>query len=265
MTVCVLRLERHPHGPRVFVLGRRVHEYELGVALALAALVWAAGDRALGDGPGTLLALGLLLVVKDARDLFPRTRDTGAWRLGLHRRFAPLRTMRHADGLPALAGAAAFAIGAVNLVSAVTPNLAWRGRVLLAFLPLHAVPVLHTLAVPASVALVASAFYLRRRRRRALHAAIGLLVALGVLNVLKGLDVEEALLSWAGAAVLWWGRAAFTVAPARIAARKAAGLLAALAAATAADLLVWQHGALVFQDELSPLPWLIGRTPLSGS
>jgi lysyl-tRNA synthetase class 2 len=246
----VLRLERHPHGPRVFVLGRRVHEYELGFVLMLVAVLWL--------GSWLLFAVGALLVVKDARDLFPRTRDTGAWRLGLHRRFAPLRTMRHADGLPALAGAAAFAIGAVNLVSAVTPNLAWRGRLVLALLPLHAVPVLHTLAVPASVALVASAFYLRRRRRRALHAAFGLLLALGVLNVLKGLDFEEALLSWAGAAVLWWGRGAFTVAPARIAPRKAAALLAALAAATAADLLVWQHGALAFQDELSPLPWLIG-------
>jgi lysyl-tRNA synthetase class 2 len=258
LTVCVLRLERHPHGPRVYVLGRRIHEYELGLALAFVALLWAAGDRALGDGPGTLLALGLLLVAKDARDLFPRTRDTGAWRVGLHRRVAPLRTIRHADGLPSLAGAAAFAIGGVNLVSAATPNLAWRGRLLLSVMPLRAVPVLHTLAVPASVALVASAFYLRRRRRRALQVAVALLVSLGVLNVLKGLDVEEALLSWAGAAVLWWGRGAFTVAPARIAPRKAVALGVALAAAVSLDLLVRQNGASGFQDELSPLPWLIG-------
>ena len=42
--------------------------------------------------------------------------------------------------------------------------------------------------------LIVTAFYLYRRRRGALHAAIALLLALGALNLLKGLDFEEAAL-----------------------------------------------------------------------
>jgi lysyl-tRNA synthetase class 2 len=192
-----------------------------------------------------------------------------------------MRALRHAEGLPALAGVVAFAVGGVNLISALTPNLSWRGELVLAFLPVRAVPLFHTLAVPASVALVCAAFYLRRRRRRALHAAVVLLLLLGALNILKGLDVEEALLSFAGAAILWWGRGAFTVAPARVHARLA-GLAAALLAAALAggsyavwiasderrsarsalgdmiDMLAWTHRSTPLHDELSALPWIAG-------
>ena len=59
--------------------------------------------------------VGVWMVVKDWRDLVPSLRDTGAWRLGIHGRFAPLPALRYADGLPMLAGAVAFAIGIVNL------------------------------------------------------------------------------------------------------------------------------------------------------
>jgi hypothetical protein len=52
--------------------------------------------------------------------------------------------------LPPIAGAIAFAIGVVNLVSALTPNLSWRGDVVVAVLPEDVVPLFHTLAVPAS-------------------------------------------------------------------------------------------------------------------
>src|SRR5437867_386152 len=107
--------------------------------------------------------------------------------------------------LPALAGAVAFAIGIVNLVSALTPNVAWRGHLLLQVMPVRAVPLFHSVAVPASVALIVCSFYLRRRRRRAWAVAFALLVALGTLDLAKGLDFEEALLSWTGAALLWRG------------------------------------------------------------
>ena len=208
----ILRIERNQRGPRLFVLGQRVHECHFGLAALLVLLVgelvhlW---PTSAWLGLPTLV--GFWMVVKDWRDLVPSLRDTGAWRLGIHGRFAPLRALRYADGLPMLAGAVAFAIGVVNLVSALTPNVAWRHHVLLQLEPVRAVPVLHTIAVPASVALIVTAFHLRGRRRRAWQAAIVLLAGLVVLNVLKGLDVEEALLSWAGAAFLWWGRDAFVV------------------------------------------------------
>ena len=68
----------------------------------------------------------------------------------------------------------------------------------------------HALAVPASLTLLALAHYLARRRRSAWRLALGLLLLLVVANLAKGLDVEEAAVSLAGAALLWWGRHEFT-------------------------------------------------------
>jgi hypothetical protein len=78
-------IERHKLGPRVHVLGHRVHEYQCGFALLAASPVtllessphiWALVIAALA---------GLWLVVKDWPDLFPATRDKASWRLGVHR------------------------------------------------------------------------------------------------------------------------------------------------------------------------------------
>src|ERR1051326_5810704 len=140
--------------------------------------------------------------------------------------------------LPSLAGAVAFGIGAVNLISALTPNISWRGHLLLQVLPVRAVPLFHTVAVPASVALIVVSLYLKRRRRRAWVVAFGLLVALGLLDLAKGLDFEEALLSWGGAAVLWRGRSSFCVEHARMQAIRLVGALVATSVA-AVSLLVW--------------------------
>jgi hypothetical protein len=70
----VLRLERHALGPRVHVLGRRVHEYHVGLALL-----------ALAPRAALASAAGIFLIVKDWPDLFPATRDRASWRLGIHR------------------------------------------------------------------------------------------------------------------------------------------------------------------------------------
>src|SRR5439155_18089798 len=171
----------------------------------------------------------------------------------------------------------------VNLVSALTPNLAWRGHLLLDVLPLPAVPLFHTVAVPASAALIVSAFYLRRRRRRAWAVAFGLLVALGVLDLAKGLDFEEALLSWAGAAVLWSGRRAFCVQHGRLPGLR--NLAAAIAVPVASvlllvwvasgrgddgfvvhqtiDLFAFTHGSMAFHDELGWVPLAVSALTLA--
>jgi lysyl-tRNA synthetase class 2 len=283
----MIRLHRHRHGPRVYVLGRRVHEWQLGLALlALVAAGGAAGAWGLSLLPGLAAAGGAWLVIKDWRDVVPSKRDTATWRLGLHRRAAPLRTIRRGEGLPSLAAAVAFAVGLVNLLSALTPNIAWRHHLLLRLEPVEAVPLFHTLAVPASVALVVSAFFLRARRRRALQAALLLMLVLGVLALLKGLDFEEAVLTWAAAGVLWWGRDAFYVRHERLHPRSpfavAAGVvlggagLAAIAvwAATRAEpgdvvrevgsLLTWTRGSMAFHDELAWFPAAAGAMSLAG-
>ena len=84
-------------------------------------------------------------------------------------------------------------------------------RTLLTVVPHGDVQVAHALALPAGLALLGAAVPLARRRMRAMQLAVALLVTLGVLNVLKGLDVEEALLSWVLAGGLWRSRRAFWV------------------------------------------------------
>jgi lysyl-tRNA synthetase, class II len=185
--------------------------------------------------------------------------------------------------LPALAGAVAFAIGVVNLVSALTPNIAWRGHLLLQVMPVRAVPLFHSVAVPASVALIVCSFYLRRRRRRAWAVAIGLLVGLGALDLAKGLDFEEALLSWTGAALLWRGRGTFSVEHGRFRDLRVPAAAVALSAASVL-LLVWvasgrgddgfvlhqtvalfsfTDGAMAFRDELGWVPGFVGALTLA--
>lgn len=283
----ILRIERNQRGPRLFLLGRRIHECHAGLALLVVLLggellhVWPASAWL-----GLVAVAAAWMVVKDWRDLVPSLRDTGAWRVGVHGRFAPLRALRYADGLPMLAGAVAFAIGVVNLVSALTPNVTWRHHALLQLDLVRAVPLFHTLAVPASVALIVTAFHLRGRRRRAWQVATLLLVVLGVLNVLKGLDVEEAALSWAGAAFLLWGRDSFVVRHERLGWRSptlfAATFLGVLLTTAGfvwigsggsasrmqvvldtLDLVGWTHATVAFHDELTWVPIAVGMAGLA--
>jgi lysyl-tRNA synthetase class 2 len=102
-------------------------------------------------------------------------------------------------------------MGLVNVASALTPNLHSRMHVLLGLVPGEVPVAAHTLALAAGTALTILGAYLVRRRRRAWAFAVAILVVVGALNLLKGLDVEEALASWALAALLLWGRDAFFV------------------------------------------------------
>ena len=283
----MLRLERHPFGPRVYVLRRRIHEYHLGLAI-LAVLAVGSLLHFVEIGLGTALATiaGLWLVVKDWRDVLPSKRDSATWQVGLHRRAAPLRSLRRSDSLPTLAALAALVAGVVNLVSAVTPNSGWRHRALLNVEPVEAIRVFHALALPAAAALIVTAFYLYRRRRGALNVAVALLLALGILNLAKGLDFEEAIWSFAAAALLWSGRAAFHVRHDPVSLRSALLRVPALIVGTAVmivasvaiaapndasfgailrasgDAVLWQPGPFGFHDEVGRLPLAVSLLAL---
>ena len=271
----MLRFERHPLGPRVFLLGRRIHEWHLGL-LAIAAAVSALLFGAIR--PGLAIAaslLGVWLVVKDWPDLTGRHRDTAGWQLGLHRRPLPLRPFRHLDDVPAIAALATAAVGLVDLLSSVRPNVRWRGRELLHFESVSVMRNAHALAVPASVALIVTAYYLYRRRAGARRLAIALLCALAVFDVLKGLDLEVAAVSAGCAALLWASRSSFTAKHEPGSFRSALVQVPLLALATAVtalavvsvaaprgvttgaifretgDLLLWQAGPFGFKDELA--------------
>ena len=280
----VLRLERHPLGTRLHVFGARIHEWHLGAGILAALTLGATMDRIHVTFAASLAALaGVWLVAKDWHDLVPSRRDTAAWKLGLHRRPHPLRTFRRADPLPTLAAVGAIAVAIVNLVSAVTPNVAWRGHALLAVEPLAAMRLSHALAIPVAWTLLVTGFYLGKRRNRALRAAIVLLLVLALLNIAKGLDVEEAVADLVAAALLWLGRSSFYVRhePLRQAGRTlmrvaafgvgcllVAGVTVWIAAphhtplhsvvTTTANLLLWRPAQITFHDELSRLGLAVG-------
>ena len=113
--------------------------------------------------------------------------------------------------MPLLAAIASALVGAINLASALTPNIRWRGHLLLEFEPVEAMRLFHALALPAGAALLLVAPYLAKRRRRAWQVAIVLMIALGLFDLLKGLDFEETIITWTAAAILILGRGAFTV------------------------------------------------------
>jgi len=178
-----VRVERHPLGARLHLAGFRLHEWHLGTAILLVLAAGAVFHRVDDNLTATLAALaGVWLIAKDWHDLIPSHRDTTAWKLGLHRRPNPLRSFRRADPLPLLAALGAILVAIVNLVSALTPNMAWRGHALLKLEPLSAMRVSHALAIPAAWILLVAGIYLGRRRRRALELAIALLIVLAALT-----------------------------------------------------------------------------------
>ncbi len=208
----MFRVDRHDLGPRLYVLGRRVHECHAGLALSAAAVLVLVAGWPLPAAPAlAALAVGAWLVWKDWRDLFPHLRDTAAWSAGMHRLPTPFRDRARAHSLAPLAGLCTIAMGLVNVASALTPSTHSRMQVLLELLPREIPVAAHTLALSAGISLTILGLYLIRRRRRAWALAVTILLVAGALNLLKGLDVEEASASWALAALLIWGRSAFCV------------------------------------------------------
>jgi lysyl-tRNA synthetase class 2 len=113
--------------------------------------------------------------------------------------------------VPVFAAVAAALVGLVNIASTLTPNIRWRGHLLLEFEPVEAIRLFHALSLPAGAALLLVAPYLAKRRRRALQTAVVLMLALGLFDLLKGLDFEETILTWGVAVALIVSRDAFTV------------------------------------------------------
>jgi hypothetical protein len=139
----VVRIERHDLGPRLYVAGRRIHEWHGGAALLASVL---AIPPLHGSIAGWTLALiGAWLLIKDWNDLFPSRRDTAAWRIGPHRPPRPLRPSRRGDWLPSFAGWIAAVAGLINIASAlspvglaasaITPDAHGRAHLLLSVLP----------------------------------------------------------------------------------------------------------------------------------
>jgi lysyl-tRNA synthetase, class II len=285
----VLRVEHHALGPRVHVLGVRVHEWHLGAAVLAVALVLDLSDILTGGLTAYAIGLaGCWLVAKDWRDLTGAQRDTGAWRLGFHRPPSELRPARRGEWVPKLAALVVAATAIASFTSAVAPRMALHGHLFQHLAIVHAAAVFHAAVIPVSAALLVASFYLWRRRVRVWRLAFALLMLLGAFNILKGPDIGEAILAFAAAALLWWGRDSFNVRPQRIPVR--ASLLGSailsiatigictvavwaaspgrpsisLVARTTADLLLWEPSPIRFQDEFGKVPEAVGVVSLLG-
>ncbi len=285
----LVRVELHALGPRVYVLGLRIHEWHLGLGVLLLLLAldlsgWLTGGLA-------AYAIGLVgswLIAKDWRDLTGAQRDTGAWRLGFHRPPSELRPARRGDWVPKLAAFVVAGIAVSSYASAVTPGLGLGGHLFRSLAIVRVAAVFHAAVIPVSCALLVASIYLWRRRSRAWVVAVSLLVLLGCFNLLRGPDVPEAVLAFAGAGLLWWGRESFNAQPERIPVRASlvgAAVLSVLTIGactvavwtsapgrpsvslvlrTTGDLLLWQPSPIAFRDEFGKLPEAIGVVSLLG-
>ena len=126
-------------------------------------------------------------------------------------------------------------LGAVSLISALVP--AWRGRLALIteVVPPFAPAAATAGAAAAGVLLMVLARGLRRRKRRAWRLATLLAAVAVVLHLVKGLDVEEAVLAGVVTVLLVLGRARFVAAPGPRSVRTTVGV--AVAAGVLGSLL----------------------------
>ena len=127
----MVRIERHALGPRVYILGLRIHEWHLGVGILMVLAVLDVTDVLTGGiGAYTLAFVGIWAVAKDWRDITPSRRDTASWTLGLHRPPRALRPTQRADWVPPLTAIVVAATAIASLASSLTPNVSWRGHVI---------------------------------------------------------------------------------------------------------------------------------------
>jgi lysyl-tRNA synthetase class 2 len=93
---------------------------------------------------------------------------------------------------PTLVAWATAAVGAISIVSALTPEFGSRSDFVRAVLPQGWPSAAKTLTLAFALALLWLSRGLARRQRRAWQLAVALVVATAVTHIAKGLDVEEA-------------------------------------------------------------------------
>jgi lysylphosphatidylglycerol synthetase-like protein (DUF2156 family) len=108
-----------------------------------------------------------------------------------------------------LAALVVFAAGFLSLLSALAEPIRDRLNVVHSLFPMAVPETAAALAALAGVALIVLARGIRRGQRRAWFVCLALLLAVAVLHLVKGVDVEEALIVLAAAGYLWLHRSSF--------------------------------------------------------
>lgn len=145
----------------------------------------------------------------------------------------------------------------MNIVSALYPAIPSRLELLKDLLPLHVIRGTQTATVLAGFFLILLADGLRKRRQRAMHVAVVLLLLSSLLNLTKGLDYEEATAAAVLAAALIAGRSTFNVASRITVPRHVLQQLGTFA------LLYYGYvlgGFLILRRAVRPAPTLLGAS-----
>ena len=135
--------------------------------------------------------------------------------------------------------------GSLNLISALTPELAPRLHLVVGMVGLDTVRCSRTASVIVGVVLLMLGRAVARRNRRAARVAFVALIVAALLNLLKGLDIEEAAGCLFAAGTIWRYRAEFVVGALPISWRGAL------------SRTLWLAGLIVLYAEVGAL--LLGR------
>jgi lysylphosphatidylglycerol synthetase-like protein (DUF2156 family) len=124
----------------------------------------------------------------------------------------PTNAALRARRIRRLAGLFVAVAGFISLLSSLSEPLRDRLHDLQTFLPLVVPETAAALAALGGVVLLILARGVRRGQRRAWAVTIELLIVIAGLHVIKGIDIEEAVVALAVAAFLWINRAEFQAA-----------------------------------------------------
>jgi lysyl-tRNA synthetase class 2 len=125
-----------------------------------------------------------------ARDLLARRADDS------QQGARPAGRRRLLRGVPTAIALAAVILGVADVVNALAPERASRLHALTQVVPLHVSQTASAATVIAGLLLIMLGHGLRRRKRRAWRAAVVLTTAIMILQIVKGLDIEEAVVSF---------------------------------------------------------------------
>jgi lysyl-tRNA synthetase class 2 len=159
----------------------------------------------------------------------------------------------------------AAVVGAISLVSALTPEMADRVEIVGGILPPGWPEAARVLTVAFGVGLIWLSRSLAKRQRRAWQLAVAVVVASAVAHLAKGLDFEEAAVSLLLLAALLRWRSRFDVPGDPASVRPLLGLGAALAAISAIAVSAELRGAELphtAADALSGIGIAVGVTAL---
>lgn len=170
----------------------------------------------------------------------------------------PMTPWRRRDGTRTRAATMAVVVAVVGLLSASSPPLRHRLRLILELVPGVVPTTAAIVLVAVSVLLLLTARGLRRGQRLAWVTALGLLGISALLNLVKGLDVEETAITVASFTWLSMQYDAFAVLPSRAAVKRSAllggiGVVLVMTFSVLAGLALPDHREGHFEHFVSPV------------